>query len=115
MQPDIVPVILAGGEGRRLRPLTSPTRPKPFLKIFNGLSLLQMTLQRADAFLPPIIVCDGRFAVEADKEAAEIGFVQSCIIAETQCTPVYEGQNCMCTSGSCTCESWIFDSCTDAD
>jgi mannose-1-phosphate guanylyltransferase/mannose-6-phosphate isomerase len=98
MQPDIVPVILAGGEGRRLRPLTSPTRPKPFLKIFNGLSLLQMTLQRADSFLPPIIVCDGRFASEADKEAAEIGFAQSCIIAE----PVQRG-----TAAAIACTAFL--------
>lgn len=82
MRHDIVPVILAGGEGRRLRPLTAPTRPKPFLKIFQGRSLLQMTLLRSSVFLPPVVICDQKFAETADREAEEIGMKEIAIIGE---------------------------------
>ncbi len=70
ISPLIVPVVLAGGEGRRLRPLTALTRPKPFLKILSHSSLLQMTLMRASSFAPPVIVCDGNFTEDARYEAA---------------------------------------------
>jgi len=40
-------VILAGGAGTRLRPLSSDERPKQFLTIFGGQSLLQLTWRRA--------------------------------------------------------------------
>jgi mannose-1-phosphate guanylyltransferase len=39
-------VILAGGAGTRLRPLSSDERPKQFLTIFGGDSLLQLTWRR---------------------------------------------------------------------
>ncbi|WP_231623767.1 sugar phosphate nucleotidyltransferase [Thermus aquaticus] len=34
-------VILAGGKGERFWPLSTPERPKPFLKLFGQRSLLQ--------------------------------------------------------------------------
>lgn len=46
-------VILAGGAGTRLRPLSSDENPKQFLKLFNGRSLLQLTFARARQLLPP--------------------------------------------------------------
>lgn len=39
-------VILAGGAGTRLRPLSSDENPKQFLKLFDGQSLLQRTYAR---------------------------------------------------------------------
>ena len=83
MPPEnIVPVILAGGEGRRLRPLTAPTRPKPFLKLFSKYSLLQQTLMRCASFAPAVIVCDERFSSQALDEAREINIMPAAIIAE---------------------------------
>jgi mannose-1-phosphate guanylyltransferase len=46
-------VILAGGAGTRLRPLSSDENPKQFLKLFDGRSLLQLTFARAERLLPP--------------------------------------------------------------
>jgi mannose-1-phosphate guanylyltransferase len=46
-------VILAGGAGTRLRPLSSDENPKQFLKLFDGQSLLQLTWARAARLLPP--------------------------------------------------------------
>ncbi len=41
-----VALILAGGAGTRLRPLSSDENPKQFLRIFDGRSLLQKTAAR---------------------------------------------------------------------
>lgn len=43
----VVPIILSGGASGRLWPLTSEQKPKPFLRVSSGLSLLQSTLLRA--------------------------------------------------------------------
>lgn len=45
-------VILAGGAGTRLRPLSSDENPKQFLRIFAGRSLLQKTFDRLRRPLP---------------------------------------------------------------
>lgn len=45
-------VILAGGAGTRLRPLSSDDHPKQFLKLFDGESLLQRTWSRLALLLP---------------------------------------------------------------
>lgn len=45
-------VILAGGAGTRLRPLSSDENPKQFLKLFDGRSLLQLTFARIARLLP---------------------------------------------------------------
>ncbi len=82
MQPDIVPVILAGGEGTRLQPLTNDNAPKPFLKPFTSHSLLQETLLRTTIFAPPVIVCLDRFADQALEESRALSLEPRCVIAE---------------------------------
>src|SRR6476619_2056604 len=46
-------LILAGGAGTRLRPLSSDENPKQFLSIFNEKSLIQLTWERLERLLPP--------------------------------------------------------------
>lgn len=56
----LVPVILAGGSGSRLAPISTPDLPKPFLDLLDcGESLFELTLKRAKAASNslPIIVC----------------------------------------------------------
>lgn len=56
---NIYPVILCGGDGKRLWPLSRKNLPKQFVPILNGNSLLDLTLQRIKniSFLKkPIIV-----------------------------------------------------------
>ena len=43
----LIPVILSGGSGTRLWPVSRETFPKPFMRLGGELSLLQRTLQRA--------------------------------------------------------------------
>jgi mannose-1-phosphate guanylyltransferase len=45
-------VILAGGAGTRLRPLSSEENPKQFLRLFGGRSLLELTWDRIARLLP---------------------------------------------------------------
>lgn len=56
---NIVPVILAGGSGSRLWPLSREQYPKQFLQLLGEDSLLQATLKRAQSIRharPPVII-----------------------------------------------------------
>ena len=55
-----IPVILAGGSGTRLWPMSRALYPKQFLKLGSDKSLLQNTANRAKQVceLEPIIVCN---------------------------------------------------------
>jgi mannose-1-phosphate guanylyltransferase/mannose-1-phosphate guanylyltransferase/mannose-6-phosphate isomerase len=71
----IVPVILSGGEGKRLWPMSSADRPKQFLSLTGEETLLQQTVRRlADPamFAPPIIVggAGQRFLIAEQLRAA---------------------------------------------
>lgn len=64
----INPVVLSGGSGTRLWPLSRKSNPKQFLNFFSDKSLFQNTILRTkdiDPFNPPIIVCaeENRFLV----------------------------------------------------
>lgn len=58
----IVPVILCGGSGTRLWPLSTPHRPKQFQELLSGKSMLALTLERVAGkagsldFSAPIII-----------------------------------------------------------
>ena len=59
----ILPVILCGGSGTRLWPLSRTSFPKQYLKVFENenLSFLQKTVQRLENFEnlnKPIIICN---------------------------------------------------------
>jgi mannose-1-phosphate guanylyltransferase len=55
-------VILAGGGGTRLHPLSRPERPKPVLPLLGDRSLLQATVARLDGLTDDItIVTDRRY------------------------------------------------------
>ena len=43
----MIPVIISGGSGSRLWPMSRQSDPKPFLKLSDGKSLLQSTFDRA--------------------------------------------------------------------
>ena len=75
----IYPVILSGGSGTRLWPLSRAMYPKQFIRFFNGQSssFLGATLKRLKAeagFAPPILLCntDHRFLVKEELERAAV-------------------------------------------
>ena len=47
--PTLIPVILSGGAGSRLWPVSRASHPKPFIRLPDGQSLLQKTFLRAAA------------------------------------------------------------------
>ena len=49
----LIPVILSGGSGSRLWPVSREMDPKPFMKMADGESLLQKTFSRS-ANLPNV-------------------------------------------------------------
>lgn len=80
----IHPVILCGGSGSRLWPLSRQQRPKQFLPLAGPRSLLQDTVARVGgpAFAPPLLVAaeDHRFIVAEQMRAA--GCVPAAILLE---------------------------------
>ena len=81
---NITPIILAGGKGQRLRPLTSATRPKHLLKFCSRHSFLQRTLLRVTNMNPPIILCEERHITATQKHIHAIGCNNARIIAEPE-------------------------------
>ena len=71
----ILPVIICGGSGSRLWPLSRALHPKQFLSLTDEKSLLQMTIDRV-SFLPqtPMLVCnqDHRFMVAEQLRSMDI-------------------------------------------
>jgi len=83
----ILPVILCGGAGTRLWPVSTEAAPKPFHALLADETLFQATVKRvvgaaADGFLPPMIVCGRahRAVVEAQMDA--IGIAPSLLVLE---------------------------------
>jgi len=59
MEKKFRPILLAGGSGKRLWPLSTKEKPKQFIELFGDLSLFDLTLQRINnkkLFLEPLIV-----------------------------------------------------------
>lgn len=86
-QLTIYPVILSGGSGTRLWPLSRAMYPKQFIRFFNGQSssFLGATLKRLSAsrgFAAPILLCnnDHRFLVREEIDRA--GVTPKAIILE---------------------------------
>ena len=77
-------VILAGGAGERFWPASRRQRPKPFLRVVGGKTLLEATLQRARTFADPEkiwIVCGHE---HAKAMRVESGLKPSRILVEPQ-------------------------------
>ena len=79
----IIPIILCGGSGTRLWPLSSDHNPKQFLKIIGKDSLFQKTLKRvsSEGFGKPIVVSNEKHKLIVEKQLNELG-VEATIILE---------------------------------
>ncbi len=68
-------VILAGGSGERFWPLSTPERPKQFLRVFGGASLIRQAVTRLDGLVSPkdvFVVTAKNLVAATRKELPEI-------------------------------------------
>lgn len=83
----IVPVILAGGQGTRLWPMSRAARPKQFLKLTDCLSQFQQTLARvsnASIYAPAIVMTNTDYRFIVAEQAAEVGAPLAGILLEPE-------------------------------
>ena len=80
----IIPVILSGGSGTRLWPLSRDSLPKQLLKLDGEFSLLQNTVKRTinEAFSPPILICNDEHRFMVAEQLRELEIDPSAIILE---------------------------------
>jgi mannose-1-phosphate guanylyltransferase/mannose-6-phosphate isomerase len=83
MPSPIIPVLLAGGAGTRLWPVSRDALPKQFLPLVGDRSTYQETLLRVrdPMFAPPIVITGPNFHFFARRQAEEIG-VEATVVIE---------------------------------
>lgn len=80
----IIPVVMAGGVGSRLWPLSRELMPKQFLKLSGELSMLQTTFQRLAGldFDKSVVICHEDHRFIAAEQLRQIGKLNHNIILE---------------------------------
>ena len=87
--PKVIPVILCGGKGTRLWPLSRQSYPKQFLDLYgkSNKSLLQQTQERLkvlSGISNPIIICNEEHRFLVAEQMRNIGVFPKAIILETE-------------------------------
>lgn len=88
MMTTIVPVILSGGSGTRLWPLSRPEHPKQFHDFGDGRTLLQETVARLSGeaagltFAPPIVIGNVAHEDAIATQLTDIGLPPAAVILE---------------------------------
>lgn len=81
----IVPVILSGGAGTRLWPLSRPERPKQLLSLTAPETMLELTAARVadrSRFAAPLVVASARHQAEIGTQLARAGAADATLILE---------------------------------
>jgi mannose-1-phosphate guanylyltransferase len=81
----IIPVILSGGSGTRLWPMSRSERPKQLLPLTGTETMLQLTARRTmerPGFTSPIVVANAAHADEIESQLAAIGITDAAIVLE---------------------------------
>jgi len=85
--PTLVPVLLAGGTGTRLWPLSREGYPKQFHKLIGDNTLVQHTALRAaklDNASPMVVICADRHRFLVAEQLREVGIDNAVIILEPE-------------------------------
>ncbi len=82
----ITPVLLCGGVGSRLWPVSRQGRPKQYLNLIGETSMLQQTLTRIEGVeqTPPIIVCNEEHRFLVAEQVRQLGLTSPQIILEPE-------------------------------
>ncbi len=81
----VVPVIMAGGSGSRLWPLSRQLNPKQFLSLGKSeFSMLQNSINRLNGInsSPPIVICNEDHRFIAAEQLRQLGFEKTTILLE---------------------------------
>nr|WP_256386700.1 mannose-1-phosphate guanylyltransferase/mannose-6-phosphate isomerase [Ensifer sp. YR511] len=81
----IIPVIMAGGKGTRLWPLSRSSAPKQFIQFVGDRTLFQATLARVadeEIYGPPLVITNEDFRFLAAEQARELGIKLGGILLE---------------------------------
>lgn len=80
----IIPIIMAGGSGSRLWPLSRTHYPKQFISLVNENSMLQNTLLRISNLetLNPIVICNNEHRFMVAEQLREINITPDGVILE---------------------------------
>jgi mannose-1-phosphate guanylyltransferase len=81
----LVPVILSGGSGTRLWPMSRPEKPKQLLSLTAAETMLQLTARRTEALIEagqPIVVANAAHAEMIAEQLAAIGLHGATILLE---------------------------------
>ena len=84
--PRIIPVLLAGGSGTRLWPVSRDTMPKQFLPLVGHHSTYQQALRRVgdpELFTPPLVMTAADFRFFARRQADELG-IDATVVLEPE-------------------------------
>ena len=84
MTAKITPILMSGGAGTRLWPLSRQAKPKQFHRLGGAETLIQATALRVTGpmFNPPIVVCAAGHADLTRDQLAEVGITARALIAE---------------------------------
>ena len=83
--PRVRPVILSGGAGTRLWPMSVDRSPKQFLPLIDDQTLFDATLARVadqNHFLPPIVVCGEQHVPHVESAVKAMGLADFLLIVE---------------------------------
>ena len=82
----ITPVLLCGGVGSRLWPVSRQGRPKQYLNLIGETSMLHQTLTRIEALAQtsPIIVCNEEHRFLVAEQVRQLGLTSPTIILEPE-------------------------------
>lgn len=80
----ILPVIMAGGSGTRLWPISRQKYPKQFLPLMGERSMLQETVHRLNDLdvLPPLVICNDDYRFIVAEQLRSMGQKDAAIILE---------------------------------
>jgi len=84
MTTSIVPVILSGGSGTRLWPISRPEKPKQLLALTAEETMLQLTARRTadERFAPALVVASARHAEMIERQLGEGGTQAGALVLE---------------------------------
>lgn len=82
----LTPVLLSGGVGSRLWPVSRETHPKQFLPLAGELSMLQETLQRTSGMeeAAPVVVCNEEHRFMVAEQLRQVNIKAGALILEPE-------------------------------